>query len=207
MNFKILLFAVSAAAIASCSTAYKSGQTPDDVYFSPAKKVVEKTGKQQDEEEYVSNESIEEREMRMRIRDRRWRDLNNDVSCNCSCDYTPYKYGANYGYYYNPYYYRYPVYTNSPVYVNPAKAPLRTANLGGYTAIPGTRSNNTKYSGSQPGSNGSTYNNTNSTNGKVYTPSNNRTYSPPANSTQNSSTNSNNRSSSGQSVSRPARHN
>jgi len=37
MNTKILFLALSVAALTSCSTAYKMGQTPDDVYYSPAK--------------------------------------------------------------------------------------------------------------------------------------------------------------------------
>lgn len=37
MNIKILLFAISAAAISSCNSAYKSTQTPDDVYYSKAR--------------------------------------------------------------------------------------------------------------------------------------------------------------------------
>src|SRR5689334_569252 len=37
MNTKILLFALSVALVSSCTSAYKAGQTPDDVYYSPAK--------------------------------------------------------------------------------------------------------------------------------------------------------------------------
>lgn len=38
MNIKNLLLVLSSvAALTSCSTAYKSGQTPDDVYYSPAR--------------------------------------------------------------------------------------------------------------------------------------------------------------------------
>jgi len=40
MTAKILLFAFGVVALSSCST-YKSGQTPDDVYYSPAKEVTE----------------------------------------------------------------------------------------------------------------------------------------------------------------------
>ena len=36
MNTRILLLALSVAALSSCSSVYKSGQTPDDVYYSPA---------------------------------------------------------------------------------------------------------------------------------------------------------------------------
>ena len=35
MNTRILLLAVVVSGLASCSTAYRTGQTPDDVYFSP----------------------------------------------------------------------------------------------------------------------------------------------------------------------------
>ena len=37
MNSKILLLALFVAALSSCTTAYKTGQTPDDVYYSPAR--------------------------------------------------------------------------------------------------------------------------------------------------------------------------
>lgn len=40
MTAKILVFAFGVVALSSCS-AYKSGQTPDDVYYSPAKEVSE----------------------------------------------------------------------------------------------------------------------------------------------------------------------
>ena len=40
MTAKILLFAFGVVALSSCSV-YKSGQTPDDVYYSPAKEVTE----------------------------------------------------------------------------------------------------------------------------------------------------------------------
>ena len=37
MNTRILLLVLSVAALSSCSSVYKSGQTPDDVYYSPAR--------------------------------------------------------------------------------------------------------------------------------------------------------------------------
>ena len=37
MNSRIILLGLAVAAFSSCSTAYRTGQTPDDVYFSPAK--------------------------------------------------------------------------------------------------------------------------------------------------------------------------
>ncbi len=39
MNTRFLLLALSVAAFSSCSSVYKSGQTPDDVYYSPAKQM------------------------------------------------------------------------------------------------------------------------------------------------------------------------
>jgi hypothetical protein len=100
--------------LASCTTAYKSGQTPDDVYFSPARP-------QKEQEEYVQVERDEDegpryrrredtrreqddyytynddRYLRMKIRNRdRWAYLD---------DYyrDPYAYNYNSKYYYNQY--------------------------------------------------------------------------------------------------------
>ena len=73
MGTKLLLLAFSAALITSCST-YKAGQTPDDVYFSPAKESVakqEKEVRRDRYEEYVSAE--DDRYLRMKIQNReRW---------------------------------------------------------------------------------------------------------------------------------------
>ncbi len=95
--------------VASCTTAYKTGQTPDDVYFSP----------EHPQEEYVRVEKSEDRQyrsapqtrvddyynyedsyLRMKVRNRnRWVYLDNDF------------------YSYNPYAYRY--YNNSFYYNSP----------------------------------------------------------------------------------------
>ncbi len=215
MQLRILLFVTSAIAFASCNTAYKSGQTPDDVYYSPVRLIVseDKDEKEEEKKENRQNEtaryeSYEEREIRMRIRDRRWRDLNNDYACNCSCDYTPYKYGYGYGYYYNPYYYPAPVYLIASNYSNPKLAPVRAGNLGGYnpeltvkTINPKT--GNTEYKRKVGGS----FNNSNTAPREVYVPSNNRTYSPSNSnsSNNNSSSNSNQSSGSGRTVPRSPR--
>src|SRR5690348_6262424 len=50
MNSKFLLLSLGVIALTSCSTAYKAGQTPDDVYYSPAKP----------QEAYVTTESQEQ---------------------------------------------------------------------------------------------------------------------------------------------------
>jgi hypothetical protein len=37
MKSSVLLLALVVAALSSCTTAYKTGQTPDDVYYSPTR--------------------------------------------------------------------------------------------------------------------------------------------------------------------------
>src|SRR5215204_1261969 len=92
----------------SCSTAYKSGQTPDDVYFSPERPRAEYVRVDDDEEDRYdrgqSNSSNndyynyeEERYLRMKVRNRqRWSYLDNDFY-----SYNPYIY-RNYNYYNSP---------------------------------------------------------------------------------------------------------
>jgi hypothetical protein len=96
MKSKSTLSLISLAVfVTSCTTAYKSGQTPDDVYYSPARP----------QEEYVRHEKKETKEnkmyryddeayrddryLRMKIQDRRYTSLYDDY------------------YSYNPYYYHY----------------------------------------------------------------------------------------------------
>jgi hypothetical protein len=129
MNIKILLAALIIGSATSCSTAYRSGQTPDDVYYSPVRaiEVSEETDDKRDRYEDASDR-YEEREIRMASRDRRWRDMNNDYDFR----YSPYLYGYNYGYYYNPYYYNRPVFLPGYVISNPKNNTPRTTNLGSY---------------------------------------------------------------------------
>jgi hypothetical protein len=104
------LLALSAA-IFSCSTPYKSGQTPDDVYFSPGrpeKEYVEREeARPEPRDNYVAQE---DHYLRMRVRNRqRWSDIDdyyrdpyayNYRYCNCSCEANP---RLSWGYYYSPY--------------------------------------------------------------------------------------------------------
>jgi hypothetical protein len=60
MNNRILLLAVAVAALSSCSSVYKSGQTPDDVYFSPARPQAEYVETQKDEDKYQSYEQYQD---------------------------------------------------------------------------------------------------------------------------------------------------
>jgi len=231
MNAKILLIAFSAAAFTSCSTAYKSGQTPDDVYYSPVKLAEERKDENRKKEEARPAENTADyNRSRMTYRDRRWRDLDNDYDysynnspyryCTCNCN--------NYGYFYNPYYYSKPLYSPRVIPNAPINSTPRTVNLNTYknyttavhtdpkTGVTTSQTNTRQYNNSNnggskvgnilrevftPGSNNNNNSNSNSSN-------NNRTYTP-APSTNSSSGSSNSGSSSGGSssgsVSRPGR--
>ena len=215
MQSKILLIALSVAAFSSCSTAYKSGQTPDDVYYSPARVVHEKE-KRNDERKQERYESGNDYEITMGIRDRRWRDFREDYEYRKS----PYYYATcnthNYGYYYNPYYYPWAIYTGKLTYSAPVNTTARMVNLNAYNGY-NTRVASGKTSGTVTWANPSSqYNNSNrsSTRGegrKIILPTNNnssssnetRTYTPSSNSSSGSS--SSGSSSSGSSTSRPKR--
>lgn len=128
MKIKLLSIVIAAVSLVSCSTAYKSGQTPDDVYYSPVKVIEEKETRKNDE---TNKDNYEDREIRMSTYDYRWRDLNDYYGYNYS--YNPYQFGYNYGYYYNPYYYNRPVYIPGCVIVNPKNSTPRTTNLASYS--------------------------------------------------------------------------
>ena len=213
MQSKILLFALSVAAFSSCSTAYKTGQTPDDVYYSPVRPVAEK--KYTEREDYrrpVNNDY----EITMTIRDYRWRNFRDDYDF----DYSPYNYATfktpNYGYYYNPYYYPWAIYTGRIGYSAPVNTTPRMVNLNAYSGY-NTRVAKGKTNGTLTFSNTSSqYNNSNRSGSRLgnilrqtieTTPmipssNNNRSYSPSSGSSSGSS--SSGGSSSG-SVSRPGR--
>ena len=202
MPTKILLLIITVALFSSCSTAYKSGQTPDDVYYSPVRFTGEnQDNTKQDEAKTVSSEEIE---IRMCSRDRRWRDLDYDYGyqsspyyySNCSC--------SNYGYYYNPNYHPWPVYNTKVPTLNSTP---RKVNLNAYTGF----NNNTvpdPKTGSGNGINwikpSARYNNSNkngvgniirsvlsSGNNKSSSSNSNRTYSPSSDNNKSSSGNNN----------------
>ncbi len=89
-------------AFSSCSTVYKSGQTPDDVYYSPARPEGDYVRQERrDDRRYRYDEEAyrDDRYLRMKIRNRRYVGLYDDY------------------YSYNPYYYHY--YNGSLVYNSP----------------------------------------------------------------------------------------
>ena len=158
MQSKNLLFALSVAAFSSCSTAYKTGQTPDDVYYSPVKPVSEKKYTQREEERQPVNNDYE---ITMSIRDNRWRNFREDYEydkspynyCYCSCKST--------GYYYNPYYYPWAIYTTTPTYASSVNSTPRMVNLNTYTGY-NSRVATGKTSGTSTFTNTATqYNNSN----------------------------------------------
>lgn len=217
--------------VASCTTAYKTGQTPDDVYFSP----------EQPQEEYVRVEKKEDRQyrstpqyreedyysyddryLRMKVRNRnRWTYLDNDFY-----SYNPYAYQwYNNGFYYsNPWNsysywnYYYNPYSPQIIVVNP-KSPLvsrpRTFNLRTFTNTPNTQSSNPKsptYRSSYDGNNNNRSrsnvgNNLRDIFNNSNSSNNNNSYSTPSrSSSSNSSSNSSSGSSGGSSGgSAPAR--
>lgn len=214
MQSKILLFVISVAALSSCSTAYKTGQTPDDVYYSPAR-VIENDNRS-DQRNQVKYQPATDYEITMGIRDRRWRDFSDDYDYR----FSPYSYATyntyNYGYYYNPYYYPWAIYTGKLTYSAPVNTTPRMVNLNAYNGY-NTRVAAGKTSGTLTWSNPSSqYNNsyrssTRSEGRTVILPQNNsssnnnsRTYTP-SSSNSSSRSSSSGSSSSGSSVSRPGR--
>ena len=194
MNAKILLIGLSAAAFTSCSTAYKSAQTPDDVYYSPARV----TDERQDNREETTREvyTADDCRTRMTIRDPRWRYLDDEYDY--SYRYSPYSYSYNtcactnynYGYYYNPFYYPRPLYHPTVVTYKPAlNTTPRMVNLNGYknynAAVAYNPKTGSSITSSSYSNNGNTrqgqvrqYNNSNESRvGKtvreIFTPSNN----------------------------------
>jgi hypothetical protein len=181
MKLYIPLLALTALAFSSCVSAYKTGQTPDDVYFSPGKE--EKAQEyvqleQRDDRYYQGSDYYEDRFLRMRMLNRnRWSALDDYYFYNTYA-YNPYGfYNHNWyspwnSYYawnnfYNPYYGGIPYYPGSIIIKNPGRytAPSRAVafNPGSYRPNNanrpiGGRSVNNSYTSP----NNTRYNNTNS---------------------------------------------
>ena len=228
MKTAILLLAVFTAVLSSCSTAYKTGQTPDDVYYSSARPQQENDQVQQKDKKdnTYSDEYYSDRYLMMKVRNRyRWNDLDDWYN------YDRYSYGYNYyygsynnpynswNYYYNPYCCCH----NNSIYNYPKVASIRPIvkphnfNLGGYT--------NTTYNNTNSGASGKrVYNNSNNnsnSSGKTIrtiferinnnsssssSSSSSRTYTPSSSSSSsNSSSSGSSGGKSGGSVTRPGR--
>lgn len=190
MKSSILLLALSVAALSSCTTAYKTGQTPDDVYYSPVRPQDEyvRMEKEDDRSYRYEEDYYEDRYLRMKVRNRyQWYDLNDWYA------YERWGFGHNYYYgsYYNPYntwnYYYNPycshtMYANTrftTTYTKPRVVNLNTYNNSGNVASnPKVTFSNPKYN--IPGNNNNTYTN-----------NSNNSYSAPRNSSSSASSGSN----------------
>lgn len=188
MKSRFLLLLATAAAFSSCTSVYKSGQTPDDVYYSPAREVdayVET--RQEDNRRYRNYEmdNVEDRWLRMRVRNPyRWNSFDDyDWNIHNSWTYNTYSpYSYNWNSYWNRYWTWnsfYNPYCNNVIVVNPkgnaqVYNKVRNFSLGSYT---NTNYNNrntlnnyrskTNTGVVRPSATGSGYNNSNSNNNSV----------------------------------------
>jgi hypothetical protein len=85
MVFRILLFALFLTGFSSCAT-YRNGQTPDDVYYSPERENIGYVQTERDENNRTSyNENrLEDRRLRQRVTDSRFRNFDDDWYWNYS---------------------------------------------------------------------------------------------------------------------------
>ena len=151
--------------LASCSTAYKSGQTPDDVYFSP-EKIYTETANEKDEVQEDRSTLWEEQQIRMRINNVRWRNLDYSFS------YNPYQLGLNDVYNYNTFgqnYYYYNPYNNNVLgynygsFYNPYYSHGQSI-LNCITPITATTNSTPRFTNLSGYGNTASYNNSNTTN-------------------------------------------
>jgi len=173
MKRQILLLAITAAALSSCTTAYKTGQTPDDVYFSPTRPQDEYVRvKEQEDDRYQYDEAYyDDRYLRMKVHNpSQWSSLDDWYS------YDRYGYRANayYGTYYNPYtswnYHYNPYCQNNVIAYHPGYAGQTSVaqNVArpSYTGTTYNNANNSvKMSSYKTGIASPVYNNKNSNNG------------------------------------------
>ncbi len=227
MKSSLLFLAFCVAVFSSCTTAYKSGQTPDDVYYSAAKPQNEYAEAEQEEDRFTGYDDYyyDDRFLRMKVRNRyRWSELETWYGFDrYSTGYNYYfgKYNNPYNswnYYYNPYCYC-PgpsgwVYPSSKTSTPVLKKPMT---LSGYSNS-GINNSNSKGITKMPA--GPTtrpaYNNTNNQSGlsnKVRTilssdqsgNKSSRSYTPSSSGNSGSGSSSSGKSGSGGSVTRPSR--
>jgi len=135
MKRQILFFAIIAATLNSCTTAYRSGQTPDDVYYSAARPHDEYVRVEEDDNRYRNDdEYYDDRYLRMKVMNHtRWDYFNDWYSFDrYSYRYNNY-YGYNYGSYWNPYnswnYYYNPYSPNTVILITPTKGSSGVTNI------------------------------------------------------------------------------
>ncbi len=161
MRSSILLLVLSAIVLGSCTSAYKTGQTPDDVYFSPQRSQNEYVDVKDNDNRYNGSDDqyYEDEYLRMKVHNRLvWSQLDDyyyspgyNYGYYNSLDWNnPWSGSTYWNYYYNPY--------CSPVFITSKTSMVynhpRVFNLNTYTNNQTTSSN---YSRSKNGS--GTYNN------------------------------------------------
>jgi hypothetical protein len=80
MKTRILLLAITSAYLSSCGTMYKSGQTPDDVYFSPGREdaAVVKTDEDPNKNRKFTDNYTDDSYLRMKASNQRWSAFDDD---------------------------------------------------------------------------------------------------------------------------------
>jgi hypothetical protein len=128
MKTTLLYLAILSIVVSSCSTAYQTGQTPDDVYYSPTKVTEEyvRVNKKETKTRYnqYDEDYYDDRYLRMKVHNRsRWNNLNDwyayeKWNLGYYSYYNPYFYNPYLAWnnYYNPYFYS--PYTFNPYYHN-----------------------------------------------------------------------------------------
>jgi hypothetical protein len=157
MRRSILLLALSAAVLGGCTSAYKTGQTPDDVYYSPERQHDEYVRvKENDDRKYQGDaDYYDDRYLRMKVHNRvMWSDLDDYYfynprysysyynSLNWNNPWSPYTYWNQY---YNPYCSHEVVYSG---YTKASYNHPRVFNLNTYNSSQLTNSNYTNPKGS-----------------------------------------------------------
>lgn len=126
----ILLNILTVVLLASCSTAYKAGQTPDDVYYSPVSAVAKKEeNDDRKKDKYEEYNTAEDRFLRNKVRDRRrWSELDEyDYRYDCRYTYNYDYYRMKQAYYYSS------GYSNCACACNSGVAVFHPAFYGYYT--------------------------------------------------------------------------
>jgi hypothetical protein len=174
MYIKILIILTSLATLNSCSTAYRTGQTPDDVYYSPAKESSRYVAaNNRDEDDYQQYDDYDtyhnDRWMRMSIGNPYRMSVFNDYYWNdwgYGLGYSPWARPFYWNSFYNPYAYNYYIFINpkTPAYFT---APARPTvfNAGAYNTGTNKSSAARSYYNPRTGVY-SNYSNTNSSGGQ-----------------------------------------
>jgi len=141
----LLLALIVVVAFSSCTTAYKTGQTPDDVYYSPAtpEDVYVRAERKEQPKYEGSTEYYDDRYLRMKVRNRtRWSDLDDWYYFGNRYNYSYYNNSwsnpwSPYTYWnctYNPYYHGVVIVNpKSPTYSRPRVFNLNTYNSSSLT--------------------------------------------------------------------------